>query len=154
MPGCGYGYDVRLLAQHGFEAIGVDFAPLAIERAVAQSAGAPGTIEYRVADVFDLPLTERARFDYLYEYTCFVAIEPKRRAEYVQLALDLLKPGGLLIGCFYNHGRAGGPPFDVTREEVLALYEPHFEIRKLEITPHSIERRAGHELWAEFVRPL
>jgi hypothetical protein len=71
----------------------------------------------------------------------------------VQLALDLLKPGGLLIGCFYNHGRPGGPPFDVTREDVLALYSPFFKIHKLEVTPHSIERRKGHELWAEFERP-
>ncbi|MCB9894041.1 MAG: methyltransferase domain-containing protein [Planctomycetes bacterium] len=152
IPGCGYGYDVRALAAAGFEAIGVDFAPLAIERAARLSEGAAGAFEFRQGDIFELPRTDAAAFDYFYEYTCFVAIEPARRPEYVQLALELLKPGGLLIGCFYNHGREGGPPFDVTREQVLALYEPHFEIRKLEITPHSIERRAGHELWAEFVR--
>ena len=133
--------------------MGVDFAPLAVQRAMEQSRGAPGTFEFRQADIFELPRTEAGKFDYFYEYTCFVAIEPARRAEYVQLALKLLRPGGMLIGCFYNHGREGGPPFDVTREQVMALYEPHFEIRRLEVTPHSIERRAGHELWAEFVRP-
>ena len=153
IPGCGYGHDVRALAEHGFDAIGVDFAPLAIERGNEVLAGTDGKFELRQADIFDLPATDRARFDYIYEYTCFVAIQPPRRPEYVQLKLDLLKPGGLLIGCFYNHGREGGPPFDVTREEVLKLYEPHFEIRKLEVSAHSIERRLGHELWAEFVRP-
>jgi hypothetical protein len=70
----------------------------------------------------------------------------------VQVEKALLKPGGLLIGCFYNHGREGGPPFDITREQVLELYQPHFEIRKLEVSPHSIERRMEHELWAEFVK--
>ncbi|MCA8935892.1 MAG: methyltransferase domain-containing protein [Planctomycetes bacterium] len=153
VPGCGYGHDVRLLAEHGFDAVGVDFAPLAVARANEHSIGAPGKFEFRQADVFELTKTEHEQFDYFYEYTCFVALEPSRRAEYVQLALSVLKPGGLLIGCFYNHGREGGPPFDVTREEVLALYEPHFEIRTLEVTPHSIERRAGHELWAEFAKP-
>ncbi len=153
VPGCGYGHDVREFAAAGFEAVGVDFAPLAVERANEQSRGAPGKFEFRQADIFELPNSERGRFDYLYEYTCFVAIDPRRRPEYVQLALELLKPGGMLIGCFYNHGREGGPPFDVTREQVLELYRPHFEIRKLEITPHSVERRQSHELWAEFVRP-
>lgn len=153
VPGCGYGHDVREFAAAGFEAVGVDFAPLAVQRANEQSKGAPGKFEFRQADIFELANTERGRFDFFYEYTCFVAIEPRRRPEYVQLALELLKPGGMLIGCFYNHGREGGPPFDVTREQVLELYQPHFEIRKLEVTPHSVERRAGHELWAEFVRP-
>lgn len=150
VPGCGYGHDVRMLAARGFDAVGVDFAPLAIERAVELSKHAPGQFEFRQSDIFKLPKTETAGFDYFYEYTCFVALEPALREDYVQLALKLLKPGGRLIGCFYNHGREGGPPFDATREDVLALYEPHFEIRTLEVTPHSIERRTGHELWAEF----
>ncbi|MCA8913482.1 MAG: methyltransferase domain-containing protein, partial [Planctomycetes bacterium] len=153
VPGCGYGHDVRLLAAHDFNVVGVDFAPLAVERANEQSQGAPGKFEFRQADIFALSQTEHGAFDYLYEYTCFVAIEPARRPEYVQLALDLLKPGGMLIGCFYNHGREGGPPFDATREQVLELYGPHFDILKLEITEQSIDRRAGHELWAEFVKP-
>jgi methyl halide transferase len=153
VPGCGYGHDVRLLAAHGFEAVGVDFAPLAIERGREVLKAAPGNWELRQADIFDLPKTDRAGFDYIYEYTCFVAIEPPRRSEYVQLKLELLRPGGMLIGCFYNHGREGGPPFDVTRDEVLELYGPHFEISRLEVTKHSIERRLGHELWAEFKKP-
>lgn len=153
IPGCGYGHDVRVLAEHGFDAIGVDFAPLAIERGREVLRDANGNWELRQVDIFDLPKTDRAAFDYIYEYTCFVAVEPPRRPEYVQLKLDLLKPGGVIIGCFYNHGREGGPPFDVTREEVLKLYEPHFDIRRLDVTNHSIERRKGHELWAEFVRP-
>lgn len=153
VPGCGFGYDVRLFAAHGFDALGVDFAPLAISRAVELSREAKGKFEFRQSDFFDLPRTERHAFDYFYEYTSFVAIEPAQRPRYVQLALDLLKPGGRLIGCFYNHGREGGPPFDVTREEVLALYSPYFELSRLEVTTHSIERRKGHELWAEFIKP-
>jgi hypothetical protein len=89
--------------------------------------------------MFALPETERAGFDYFYEYTCFVAIEPARRAEYAKLAHELLKPGGMVIGCFYNHGREGGPPFDATREQVLEVFAPLFEISKFEVTPHSIE---------------
>jgi SAM-dependent methyltransferase len=153
VPGCGFGYDVRLFASHGFSAVGADFAPLAIARARELSREARGTFEFRQVDFFDLPGTERHSFDYFYEYTSFVAIEPEQRPRYVRLALELLRPGGRLVGCFYNHGRPGGPPFDVTRDEVLALYAPHFKIEQLEITADSIERRRGHELWAEFIKP-
>lgn len=151
VPGCGFGHDVKILAEHGFDVVGVDFAPLAIAGA-REVLGATPSVELRCADIFDLPATDAASFDYIYEYTCFVAIKPARRPEYVQLALDLLKPGGRLIGCFYNHGREGGPPYDVNREQVLELYAPHFRIHTLEITSHSIERRQGHELWANFER--
>lgn len=131
----------------------MDFAAEAMKGAQQLSRGKPGKFEFRQVDFFDLPRTDKHAFDYFYEYTSFVAIEPARRPAYVQLALDLLKPGGLLIGCFYNHGRPGGPPYDATRAEVESLYAPHFKIEMLEVTPHSIERRQGHELWAEFRRP-
>lgn len=148
LPGCGYGHDAALFAEHGFDVVAVDFAPLAIERAKQLHAGA--RVDWRCVDIFELPRTEAGAFDYFYEYTSLVAIPPARRPDYAKLAHELLKPGGLLIGCFYNHGREGGPPFDVTREEVESLFGPHFKIRKLEVTPHSIERRQGHELWVEF----
>lgn len=152
VPGCGFGHDARLLAERGLGVLGVDFAPLALERARALHSGVPG-LEFSAADMFSLLPEFGANFDYVYEYTCFVAIEPARREEYARLLHGLLKPGGLLIGCFYNHGRPGGPPFDATRADVLKVFEPLFRIEKFEVTPHSIERRQGHELWAEFRRP-
>lgn len=152
IPGCGFGHDVRLLAERGFEAVGVDFADRAIARALELHANAPGTPRFRQADIFDLAATDAGAFDYVYEYTCFVAIHPQRRAEYARLVHRVLRPGGRLIGCFYNHGRPGGPPYDATREHVLAAFAKGFRIEKLEVSPHSVERRQGHELWAEFVR--
>jgi methyl halide transferase len=148
LPGCGYGHDARLFAEYGFDVVAADFAPLAIERATELHG--QESVDWRCADIFELVRTEMAAFDYVYEYTCLVAIEPARRPDYAKLCRDFLKPGGMLVGCFYNHGREGGPPFDVTRDEVHALFSPHFKISKLEVTPHSIERRKGHELWAEF----
>ncbi|MBE7490406.1 MAG: methyltransferase domain-containing protein [Planctomycetes bacterium] len=149
VPGCGFGHDVRLLAEHGFDALGVDFAPLAMEGARRLHAGVSGA-SFEQADMFSLLPGQAGAFDYVYEYTCFVAVDPPRRDEYARLIHGLLKPGGLLVGCFYNHGRPGGPPFDATREIVLRHFEPLFRIEKFEVSPHSIERRRGHELWAEF----
>lgn len=152
--GCGYGHDALAFAERGFEAVGYDFAERAIERANARvlPLHQGGRLSFVRADFFELPKSERAAFDYVYEYTSFVAIEPARREEYARMCHAILKTGGKLIGCFYNHGREGGPPFDATREDVLKIFSPLFDIRKLEISAHSIERRKGHELWAEFVK--
>ncbi|MBP9891509.1 MAG: methyltransferase domain-containing protein [Planctomycetes bacterium] len=152
--GCGYGHDALAFAEHGFDAVGYDFAELAItrgqERVVPLHKG--GRLKLVRADFFELPATESGRFDYVYEYTSFVAVAPERRQEYAQMCHAILKPGGILVGCFYNHGRDGGPPFDARREDVLRVFSPLFEIKKLEVSEHSIERRKGHELWAEFVK--
>lgn len=151
VPGCGFGHDAALFARRGLQALGVDFAALAVEGARRTHAGVTG-VEFRQQDMFDLLPEFAGCFDYIYEYTCFVAVDPPRRDEYARLLHGLLKPGGLLVGCFYNHGRPGGPPYDATREIVRRHFEPLFRIEKLEVSPHSIERRKGHELWAEFRR--
>lgn len=152
IPGCGYGYDVREFAEHGFEAVGVDFAELAVTRAQELQKDTKGHCTFRCEDIFELAKTDAGSFDYIYEYTCFVAIKPERREEYVKLEHELLKPGGLLIGAFFNHGQEGGPPWNASPEDVRKVYEPLFEIRTLETTKHSVEKRLGKELWAEFVR--
>ena len=152
--GCGYGDDALLFAQRGFNAVGYDFSERAIACAKTRAASLPAwaKAEFVCADFFDLPRTQAKSFDYVYEYTSFVAIDPARRAEYAKMTHALLRLGGMLVGCFYNHGRAGGPPFDTTREDVLRYFTPLFDIRKLEVSAHSIERRKGHELWAELVK--
>ncbi|MHC4841745.1 MAG: methyltransferase domain-containing protein [Planctomycetota bacterium] len=153
IPGCGYGHDARAFAERGFDALAVDFAPLAIERGQALHSECTGKLKFEQADFFDLPQRYAEGFDFIYEYTCFVAFPPERRPEYVETVLNLLKPGGKLIGCFYNHGKEGGPPFNATREEVTALFGTDFELQTLEVAKRSIERRQGKELWVEFVKP-
>ena len=41
--GCGTGANVRYLAQHGFEATGVDFSPVALRSAAEAGQGGRGT---------------------------------------------------------------------------------------------------------------
>lgn len=148
--GCGYGHDAALLAAHGFEVDAFDIAPCAVRGAKARYKHVK-RLRFHRADLFKLG-RYADKFDHVYEYTCFCAIDPSRRPEFAQAVHRLLKPKGVLFGCFYNHGREGGPPFDVTKAEVKRTFGPLFKIRKLAATRHSIERRKGAELWAEFER--
>jgi len=106
------GHDARLLARHGYDVVGFDFSPAALEaaRALAKRDGVDVTFEQR--DVFTLGRDQVNAFDGLWEYTCYCAIDPRRRREYVDTVATILKPGGWLLACFFPVRRGGaGPPF-------------------------------------------
>ncbi|MCZ6680022.1 MAG: methyltransferase domain-containing protein [Candidatus Poribacteria bacterium] len=151
--GCGTGYEVALFAEHGFDVVGVDFAPSAIRGAKKRLQRANLKAELRRLDIFDLPGKYQSHFDYVLEHTCFCAIEPARRAEYVRMVRAILKPTGALIALFFTLPPDGRPPFGTTAQEIRSLFEPAFEIARLYIPPDSIERRRGKELFA-VMKPL
>lgn len=146
--GCGRGHDAIFFAQQGFEVTAVDFSRLALNDAGQNAKRAGVEIEFIEHDLFVLPPLYDHRFDYVLEHTCFAAIPPTRREDYVQVVKRLLKPGGLYIALFFAHGRLGGPPFNTTIEEARSLFRPYFAIERLEAPPRSVEARMGKELFA------
>jgi SAM-dependent methyltransferase len=151
VPGCGRGHDVRLLARQGYDAVGFDFAPAAIEEARALAAAEARDATFEMRDVFTLARDHREAFDGVWEYTCFCAIDPARRAEYVDVLRAILKRGATLLACFYPlRDGTDGPPFPVARAEVERLLAPHFAILESAAPAASIERRRGLEwlIWA------
>lgn len=152
--GCGRGHDCRLLAQAGYEVWGFDFAPQAIAVAQALARLEKLHIAFQQRDIFDLLPEYRGFFDGLWEYTCFCAIDPARREEYVRLVRDLLKPAGWFLACFYPlRDGADGPPFPTSAAEIRRLFTPHFTFVET-YEPHaSVEKRKGFE-WMVLARPL
>jgi methyl halide transferase len=146
--GAGRGYDAREFARHGFTVTAVDFASHAVrEMQRLNDPAAPITILQH--DLFTLPHELDASFDYVLEYTCFCAIDPKRRTEYADLVARLLSPNGFYIDlAFPLDNRAGGPPFAVSITEILSLFEERrFFLRSRQIPSDSIsQRRAAEEL--------
>lgn len=147
VPGCGRGYDVRFLTEHGYDAIGFDFSPAAVKaaRALARIVGSPIAVEQR--DVFELARDHREAFDGVWEYTCFCAIDPARRAEYVSVIEAILKPGGWLLACFFPTGGNWGvpPPYLVDPDDARRLLTSAFEIEREFAPPRSADGREGVE---------
>jgi len=147
VPGCGRGHDARLLSRHGYDATGFDFTDAAIAEArrFARDEGVSTIFEQR--DVFTLERDHAHAFDGVWEYTCFCAIDPRRRAEYVRVMATIIKPGGWFLACFFPVGRrrGGGPPFDVGRAEVRRLLSPRFRIERAEAPVVPVPRRIGQE---------
>ena len=135
IPGCGYGHDVLLFARHGFDALGVDFAPTAIERATeaAASAGLAGRARFEHGNIFDLAAPYLGHFDYVLERACYCAIDPVDRSRYVETMASVLRPDGRIYALFFRGPQTRpGPPFATTAEELRQMFEPHFAIERLD----------------------
>lgn len=143
--GCGRGHDALIWAQSGFEVVAVDFAPSAIAqgKALAQEKGLAVTFLQR--NIFDLVPEFTGQFDYVFEHTCFCALPLAQREAYGQLAAQLLKPGGQLLGIFFTHDRPGGPPFGSTPEEIQGIFAPHFQLVLCEWEQQSVPSRQNEE---------
>ena len=124
VPGCGSGHDVRAWANMGLRAVGLDFAPSAIDRARSNSSS--GNCEYWCLDFLSAAPIER--FDWLFEHTCFCAIDPSLRAAYADAVSRWLKPGGHYLAINYHHYESGGPPFTTTRDELKKLFDGNFRL--------------------------
>ncbi len=141
VPGCGFGHDAAELARWGFQVTAVDFAPAAIEGA-RNRYGA--LVDWRQEDWFKAAL---GPFDAILDHTCFVAMAPERRVDYVASIHTRLRPGGLWLGAFFHTvNDPPGPPFAVAPEALRKLAEPLFEIRHLGDATRSHPRRAGREI--------
>ncbi|HMW32161.1 MAG TPA: methyltransferase domain-containing protein [bacterium] len=140
--GCGTGHDAALFSQHGFDVTAVDFAESPLQ---SLQKNYPG-IRTLQKDIFELNESHNEVFDFVLEYTCFCAIDPMRRDEYVQIVHTILKPGGYLIGLFFPlDERPDGPPFAVRYDDVDRHFSSTFISLLDEIPEHSVPKRREKE---------
>ena len=152
VPGSGRGHDARFLARQGYETVGFDFSPAALKAARALAAREGSTARFEATDVFTLGRVLPNAFDGVWEYTCFCAIDPARRAEYVASLAGTVRPGGWLLGCFFPlRGVSAGPPFPVSTHQVRRLLAPAFRIERAFPPLRSVRGRQGRE-WMVLAR--
>ena len=152
VPGSGRGHDARLLARQGYRVAAFDFSEAAVgeARRLAAAEGVDVVVEQR--DVFTLAQDHAGAFDGVWEYTCFCAIDPGRRQEYADVLHTILRPGGLLLACFYPlREGADGPPFPVSRVDIDRALAGRFTILDGRPPARSVERRRGLE-WLVLAR--
>lgn len=140
VPGCGFGHDAAELAKRDFRVTAFDFASSAIEGARARYGDA---VAWRQEDWFT---TQEGPFDSIFDHTCFVAMDPARRAEYLDNCASHLKPSGIWLAVLFHetNGRPG-PPFQISMDEAKALAAARFEVLHLHHATQSHPRRAGRE---------
>ena len=143
VPGCGTGHDVRAWAKAGFDTVGYDIAPSAVQLGRQRTAAAGLTARFELGDFLkDFP---PLLFDWVFEHTLFCAIDPRDRDDYAKAVLRWLKPAGNYLAVNYLIPGTDGPPFGTTREELMKRFSPHFELLA-ESVPRSYPNRTGLEL--------
>lgn len=158
VPGCGSGWEVALLAQRGFDVVGIDYTAAAVERTRARCAALGVPAQVVQADV--LAYRPQAPFDAVYEQTCLCALHPDHWVRYAQQLQQFARPGGVLWALFLQSVRAAateeglvqGPPYHCDINAMRALLpEPAWEWPRPPYVkvPHP---SLAHELAVRLVR--
>ena len=144
--GCGNGHDVIELSKQDLSVYAVDFSIEAIN-SLNNKIPQKSKIKTLHMDIFDLSPKYNNKFDLIFEYSCYCAIDPVRREEYFDLVYSILRPNGILFGIFLPLGKedVGGPPFSVSIDEILNYTSGRFKILKNFFSSKSIEPRKGSE---------
>jgi SAM-dependent methyltransferase len=148
VPGCGTGYEVRLLGERGHDVLGIDFSDAAIE-AAQRVLG----LRVKKADFFRL---EEGRFDLVYERAFLCALPRALWPDWARRAAQLVRPGGELAGFFYLDDNLRGPPFGTSRQELKELLDSTFVLEEEREIPaaQSAPVFRGKEIWQAWRRRL
>jgi SAM-dependent methyltransferase len=130
--GCGTGVNDVYLASHGWQVVGVDFAPGAIEKARQNAKRAGVAASFVQGDVSRLRAAGvEGPFDLLLDIGCYHAIPENRRDAYAAEVAAVAGPGA----DFYLAGISDPPATwrllgagGVTRDELRARFGGSFEI--------------------------
>jgi len=120
--GTGLGDDAEELARRGFDVTAFDLSPTAIER--ARERFPESAVDYRVADLLDLPGEWRGRFDLVVEIRTLQSLPIGDRRAAATAIAGTVAPGGLLwlfaLGRD-SHRPGESRPWPVTEEELAVL---------------------------------
>lgn len=154
VPGCGSGHDVRAIAAAGaVEVVGMDIAPAALE--AAHCFPASGRESYVLGDFLAGDASRLGPFGAIFEHTCFCAIPPVRRPDYVVAAAAALGEGGVFTGVFFldpDNPDPDSPPFGADSRELLEEFQPFFDLVETQTRFATFSGRENREAILVFRR--
>ena len=142
VPLCGKSLDLLWLVEQGYEVIGVELSPLAVEEFFSEhdlkvSRESVGKLEKWSAnhitvycgDIFDLQKDEVGKIDAVYDRASLIALPPEMREHYADKIKELANQSPvLLVTLDYEQDKMDGPPFAVSRTEVETLFSDSYQV--------------------------
>jgi len=152
IPGAGNAYEAEYLYNEGFKNIYVlDISAAPLTNLKKRCPDFPN--KQLIQDNF---FSHTGHYDLIIEQTFFCSFEPNKenRTAYAQQMRALLKPGGKLVGLWFDKAREenGKRPYGGSRAEYLSYLQPYFEVQLFESCYNSIKPRAGTELFGIFIK--
>ncbi|MBU1343335.1 MAG: class I SAM-dependent methyltransferase [Proteobacteria bacterium] len=152
--GCGTGSSAIWLAQKGFDVTGIDFSPLAIEKAKEKSIKTGLEIPYVVKDFLE-PVQTSLDVEFIFDRGCFHSFDDKNdRHLFAKNAGFHLKENGVW---FSISGNADDAPRDVgppmrSALDIVSAVEPFFEILSLASGRFDSTREKPARCWLCLMR--
>ena len=142
--GCGTGENLLYLAARGHEARGIDFVPVAIERARAKAAERGIEATFIVGNALELKKLGR-QFDTVIDCGLFHTFTDEERPVFVMGLAEVLRSGGWLhILCFSDQEPGAEGPRRVSQQEIRDAFQGGWIVRQIEsIQFESIPRPDG-----------
>ena len=146
VPLCGKSRDMLWLSGQGYEVVGVELSPLAVQAFFAENNMAPSvtqsagftlseldSLRLFCGDFFQFTQDQLGDVDVVWDRASLVAFPLAMRADYAMHLRSLLKPGSeiLLVAFDYPQHEMQGPPFSVQKTEVEELYSQWCDIEWL-----------------------
>lgn len=146
VPLCGKAHDMWWLNDLGHPVIGVELSEVACKDFFAEAEekarvhpGEPfikfrhDTLELWCGDFFQLVPEDLKNVRLVYDRAALIALPPAMRKEYVEHLTAVIPDGShiLLLTLDYTNEDVQGPPFNVSDEEVRALYGEDYDVELL-----------------------
>ena len=127
--GCGTGENAMMFASKGHKVLGVDSAPLAIQKAIAKAKERKSRAEFMLADALDLPSIAR-KFDAAIDCGLFHVFSDSERRSFANSLRGVLNPEGVyFMLCFSDREPSDwGGPRRVSKEEIRDTFSSGWRV--------------------------
>lgn len=146
LPLCGKTLDIHWLLAHGFQVVGAELSPIAIEQLFDELGVVPRitqlenlkhyrapNIDIFVGDIFDITANLIGQVDAIYDRAALVALPVDMRTLYTSHLKAITHSAKQLMICFvYDQTQLAGPPFSISDDEVNAHYSSDYTLKLLE----------------------
>ena len=126
--GSGLGDDSEYMAEIGFDVVGFDISPTAIQ--LTKERFPDSKVDYLVADLFALPSSWEDNFDFVWESYTLQVLPPELRKKAIAKISSFLADGGDLIVVSRARESSeprGEMPWPLTRDELTQFEEEGLE---------------------------
>ncbi|MFG1421525.1 thiopurine S-methyltransferase [Roseixanthobacter liquoris] len=161
VPLCGKTKDIFWLLSQGFEVVGAEVSPLAVEHLFAdldlspemsdlgplRKCSAPG-IDIFIGDIFEVTRERLGPVDAVYDRAALVALPEPLRARYAAHLVEISAAAPQLLICFdYDQSLIAGPPFAVSPAHARMLYGATHDLRALDSVEVPGGLKGACEAW-------